>query len=514
MMTNTNGHQMSRQRDRGLMVSLLIVTVLAIGPYGAVAQTIDDLRSQNWHQWRGPEASGVSRTAAPPIEWSEDKNILWKVAIDGNGSSTPIIWEDRLFLLTAVDTGIVDPSLPRPEDQPERVFGIKYPNTTYRFVVLCLDRETGRERWRRTATQRVPHEGHHGDNSFASASPTTDGERLYCWFGSAGLFCYDLDGKRLWERDLGKAYMGASLGEGCSPVVHDGRLVIVRDQQRQSYIEVLDAKSGKTMWRADRDEPNAWATPLVIEYGGRTQVITAASKLVRSYDLHTGEIIWQCSGLTGNVIPSPVVENGVVYCMSGYQGYSLLALPLSATGDISRSDSTGWRMDRGTPYIPSPLLYDGTLWFTQSNQAILSCVDAQTGNRIIDRTRLNGLSNIYASPVGAKDRVYVTGRDGTTLVLQRSRELQVLATNHLDDEFDASPALAGNQLFLRGSSFLYCLSENSKRKIAPESLERARSQLQAAVEGGEIAGGVHLVVRDGDGIVEFELIPPAAEELK
>ena len=169
MMTNTNGHELSRQCGHGLVVSLLIVTILAIAPHGAVAQTLDDLRSQNWHQWRGPEASGASRTATPPIEWSEDKNILWKVAIDGNGSSTPIIWEDRIFLLTAVDTGIVDPSLPRPEDQPERVFGIKYPNTTYRFLVLCLDRETGRERWRRTATQRVPHEGHHGDSKIGRA---------------------------------------------------------------------------------------------------------------------------------------------------------------------------------------------------------------------------------------------------------------------------------------------------------------------------------------------------------
>lgn len=427
----------------------------------------DDLMSKNWHQWRGPEANGVSRTATPPIEWNEGKNLCWKVAVDGNGRSTPIIWEDQVFLLTAIDTGIVDPSLPRPEDQPERVFGIKYPNTTYRFVVLCLDRATGRERWRRTATERVLHEGHHGDNSFASASPTTDGERLYCWFGSAGLFCYDLDGDKLWERDLGRAYMEASLGEGCSPVVHDGKLVIVRDQQRQSYIEVMDAKSGETDWKADRDEPNAWATPRVIEYDGRTQVITAASNMVRSYDLHTGEIIWQCNGLTGNVIPSPVIEDDLVYCMSGYQGYSLLALPLSANGDISRSDAIVWRMDRATPYIPSPLLYDGMLYFTQSNQAILSCVDAQTGTRIIDRTRLDGLSNIYASPVAAKDRIYYTGRDGTTLVLQRSKQLKVLAMNHLDDEFDASPALAGNDLFLRGGRFLYCMSEDSSERSAP-----------------------------------------------
>lgn len=423
------------------------------------AQSFDQERSENWHQWRGPEANGVSRTATPPIRWSEEKNVQWKVPIDGQGSSTPIIWENKVFLLTAINTGKVDPSLPKPEDQPKRVFGITYPNTTYKFVVLCLDRRTGKELWRQTATERIPHEGHHGDADFASASPMTDGERLYCWFGSAGLFCYSLEGKRLWERDLGKAYMPASLGEGCSPVVHDGKLVIVRDHTRQSTIEVLDARTGATLWKENRDEGGAWATPRVLQHGGKTQVITAASNLVRSYDLNDGNIIWQCGGLTGNVIPAPVVEGDVVYCMSGYQGHALLALPLSATGDISNSDKILWSKRRATPYIPSPLLYDGMLYFNQSNQAILSCLDSKTGDAIISPSRLSGISRIYASPVGADGRVYIVGRNGTTLVLQRSNELEVIATNRLDDPIDASPALVGNQLFLRGGKSLYCISE-------------------------------------------------------
>jgi outer membrane protein assembly factor BamB len=416
-------------------------------------------RAEHWHQWRGPEASGVSRTARPPLEWSETKNIRWKVPIDGHGSSTPIIWGDRVFLLTAIDTGQVDPSLPRPEDQPKRVFGITHPNTSHQFVVLCLDRATGKERWRRIATEKVPHEGHHGDNNFASASPFTDGERLYCWFGSAGLFCYDLDGTKLWERDLGRVHMGASLGEGTSPVVHDDKLVLVRDHSRQSWIETLDAKTGKTLWRKERDEGNTWATPAVVAHGGRTQVITPGSNRIRSYDLHTGDILWQCGGLTGNPIPCPVVQDGVVYCMTGYQGHALLALPLSARGDISATDAILWKQDRGTPYIPSPLLYDGLLWFNQSNQNLLSCVDAQTGEVVIDRVRLPGVRNIYASPVGVAGRVYVVDRDGTTLVLKQARALTVLATNKLDDLFLSSPALAGGQLFLRGKNALYCIAE-------------------------------------------------------
>jgi len=424
------------------------------------AESFDRSKSKNWHQWRGPAANGVSKTAKPPIEWSEKKNIKWKIPVEGKGISTPIIWGDKVFLLTAINTGKVDPTLPKPEDQPKRIFGIKHPNTTYRFVVLCLDRETGKELWRRTATELIPHEGRHGDNDFASASPTTDGERLYCWFGSAGLFCYDLNGKKLWQRDLGKTRVGAFLGEGCSPVIHDGRLVIVRDHSRQSTIEVLDAKTGETQWKKNRDEGNAWATPRVVRHGGKTQIITTASKMIRSYDLHSGEIIWQCSGLTGNSIPAPVVEGDLVYCMTGYRGYSLLALPLSAQGDISGSKEIVWKKSRGTPYIPSPLLYDGMLYFSQSNQAILSCLDAKTGEAIIGPTRLSGVSNLYASPVGAGGRVYITGRNGTTLVLERSKKLKVLATNELDDGMNASAALAGNQIFLRGRKFLYCIAED------------------------------------------------------
>lgn len=444
--------------SRKTVLSLLSCVLVCLVGRETVAQPAGDA-ANNWHQWRGPEANGVSRTAKPPLRWSETRNIKWKVAIDGNGSSTPIVWGNKVFLLTAINTGIVDPSLPKPEDQPKRVFGIKYPNTKHRFVVLCLDRNTGKELWRQIATESIPHEGTHHDNVFASASPTTDGERLYCWFGSAGLYCYDLNGKKLWRRDLGRAYVGASLGEGCSPVVHDGKVVIVRDQARQSTIEVLDAKTGETRWKKNRDEPNAWATPRVIEHSGKTQVITAASNKVRSYDLENGDIIWQCSGLTGNVIPCPVVEGDVVYCMSGYEGYSLLALPLTERGDISSSDRILWSRSRGTPYIASPLLYNGMLYFNRSNNGILSCVDSRTGNTILERTRLPGISNVYASPVGADGRIYFTGRNGTTLVLRRSKELDVMATNKLDDVINSSPALAGNQLFLRGSKFFYCIAE-------------------------------------------------------
>ena len=435
----------------------LIAATLQLGQ--ALADSFEEAKPNNWHHWRGPDANGVSTTAKPPVQWSPTNNIQWKAPVEGNGSSTPIIWGNKLFVLTAINTGEVDPTLPRPEDQPKRMFGITHPNSSYEFIVLCLDRHTGKVLWRQTATKLIPHEGAHRDNNFASASPTTDGERLYCWFGSAGLFCYDLDGNKHWERNLGKIKMGASLGEGCSPVVHDGKIVIVRDHSRQSSIEVLNAKNGKSLWKVERHEKNAWATPAIVAHSGKTQVITTASGKVRSYDLDTGKVIWKCAGLTGNAIPCPVVEGDTVYCMTGYKGYSLMAIPLNAKGDITGSDKILWTKRRGTPYVPSPILYDGLLYFTQSNQALLSCVNAKSGKTYIDRTRLKGLTNVYASPVGADGRIYLNDRSGVTLVLKRSRELKVIAKNELGEQIVSSPALAGNQLFLRGRTHLYSITQ-------------------------------------------------------
>lgn len=433
-----------------LSLCLLLIAI----PIPAFGESFAD----NWHQWRGPDATGVSTTADPPVEWSEDENVKWKVAIEGQGTSTPIIWGNKVFVLTAINTGVKDPSIPDPEDQPKtNFFDIKQPNAQHAFVVLCLDRNTGKEIWRQTATTKIPHQGAHNDNDFAPASPTTDGKHLYCWFGSAGLFCFDLQGNKIWEKDLGEVKVGSSLGEGCSPVLHNGKIVIVRDHAGQSTIEVLDAKTGKELWKRKRDEGNAWATPRIIQHSGKTQVITAASGFVRSYDLDNGDIIWQCSGLTGNAIPCPVVEGDYVICMSGYQGYSAMAIPLTETGDISDSDKILWKKERGTPYIPSPLLYEGLLYYNQSNQSILTCLDSKTGEVVFGPERVGELSNIYASPVGAGGRVYLTGRNGNTLVLQRGPDYEVTALNKLDERFDASPAIAGNQLFLRGAKHLYCI---------------------------------------------------------
>jgi outer membrane protein assembly factor BamB len=442
-------------RYRGFVV-LAAALFQLIGGIG-VADDFQSQRRLNWHQWRGPDASGVAPAGNPPVEWSDTKNVKWKVEIPGLGKSSPIVWGDRIFLTTAINTGKVVEGAAKPEDQPERQFGIKFPNTMFRFVVLCLDRQTGKILWEKTAVQELPHEGHHGDNSHASASVFTDGRSLFVSFGSRGMYCYDLEGTLLWQKKLDNVSTRLSFGEASSPVAHGDTVVLTRDNETRSIILAMDAKTGETRWQALRDEPSAWATPLIVEHEGQTQVITNASRKVRSYDLATGNIVWECGGQVANVTPSPVLSGKNVICMSGYRGSAAFSIPLDARGDITGSETITWKFDRDTPYVPSPLLFDDMLYFNKLNNGILTCLDAQTGKPIIESTRLQGLSNIYASPVGAAGRVYFVGRDGTTLVLKRSDNVELLATNKLDDSIDASPAIVGTQMFLRGQKHLYCL---------------------------------------------------------
>lgn len=437
-----------------------ILTVVLSLHTAATVQADDDFAAasrQNWHQWRGPHATGVAPVGDPPIHWDDTRNVTWKTAIPGSGKSSPIVWEGKVFLTTAINTGQVVEGTVKPEDQPERPFGIKFPDTLFRFNVLCLDRETGDVLWERTATEALPHEGHHGDNSHASASPTTDGKRLYVSFGSRGLYCYDLEGALQWKRGLNNVSTRLSFGEASSPVVHGDVLILNRDNEGNSRILAFHAATGEPLWDAKRDEPSAWATPVVVEHNGRTQVITNASHRVRSYELSTGKLLWECGGQVSNVTPCPVILDDHVICMSGYRGSSAMSLPLDAEGDISGSARVAWKIGQDTPYVPSPLLYGNRLYFNKLNSAILTCLDAKTGQPILEATRLEGLSNVYASPVGCADRVYYVGRDGVTLVLKNSAPLEVLATNRMDDSFDASPAISGRQLFLRGREHLYCL---------------------------------------------------------
>jgi outer membrane protein assembly factor BamB len=299
------------------------------------------------------------------------------------------------------------------------------------------------------------------DGTWASSSPITDGQRVYASFDSSGLYAYDMNGVPLWQKQLGEKRMFADVGEsGSTPVLYDNRLVVVWDHQGESFVVALDARTGAELWRTRRDEVDSWATPLVVTLEGRAQVVTAAEKRVRSYGLETGRIVWESDGLTMNPIPSPVAGDGMVFAMSGFRGSKLLAVRLGdAKGDITRSGAIAWTLERDTPYVPSPMLYDGFLYFLKSNAGILSVLDARTGRPHYQLQRLEGISEIYASPVAAQGRVYLTSRDGTTLVIRHGATFAVLARNTLDDGFDASAALVEGDIYLRGYRYLYNIAE-------------------------------------------------------
>ena len=433
----------SRRALSALAAPLLIVTLRA-GQQPAAEQF--------WPQWRGPQATGASATATPPLEWSETKNIKWKVEIPGRGSASPVVWGDRLFVLTGVPVNA-------PADTAHAALGARL--VPHKFVVMAIDRRTGKTLWERVAREQAPHEATHPENgTWASSSAVTDGEHVIASFESEGLYAFDMNGKPVWQKDLGDKRMRNQFGEGSTPALHGNRLVVVWDHQGESFIVALDKRTGDELWRQKRDEIDSWATPLIVDEGGRAQVVTAGMNRVRSYDLETGELVWHAPGLTMNPIPSPVASNGLVYLTSGFRGNKLTAIRFTgAKGDLTGTDAIAWTLDRDTPYVPSPLLYGNIIYLLKTNTGILSAYDAASGKPHFQLQRLEHAPEVFASPVGAAGRVYITARDGVTVVIRNAPSFEVLAENHLSDGFDASAALSGADIYLRGYKYLYCISE-------------------------------------------------------
>ncbi len=436
----------------------LLPTLLACAaPLCAFAENAPADLLRAWAQWRGPLASGVAPHAQPPVEWSEQKNVRWKIPLPGKGHSSPIVVGDRVYLTTAVPVGENLP--PVYDTAPGAHDGVPV-TQRHQFIVLAVDRRDGRTAWRKVVREELPHEGGHNTGSQASNSPTTDGQRIYAFFGSRGLYCLDLKGEVLWEKDLGKMNTHHAHGEGSSPVLHGDTLVVCWDHEGESFLYAFDKLTGQQRWKVARDEKTSWSTPLIVESEGRAQVIVSATKRVRGYDLATGAQLWECAGLTDNVVSSPVFGGGLLITGNSYYQQAMLAIRLAgAKGDLTGTAAVVWQLRRMTPYVSSPLLYGDTLYFLRHNQNILVRLDPATGQPRGEPLRLDGIRDfIFASPVGAADRLYITARDGTTVVLRHDRENAPLAVNHLDDSFSASPALADGELYLRGERFLYCLA--------------------------------------------------------
>ncbi|TWU20341.1 outer membrane protein assembly factor BamB family protein [Bythopirellula polymerisocia] len=464
-------------------ITLLLLSLPSLLSAGELAPNFASERLSNWHQWRGPDADGLSPNGNPPLEWNESTNIKWKVEIPGSGSATPIVWDNRIIILTAVDTGLRPDSLferseANLEEETEspirrggrkgvrkggkagQVLSVPRPKTIHRFEILCLDRHTGEVLWQRTANEAVPHDGHHPTHGYASASPTTDGQKIIASFGSYGIYCYTFDGELLWDTDLGKMQTRRGFGEAISPVLYGDSVLVNWDHEGESFITCLNAKTGEERWRKARDEETTWGTPLIVEHNGVLQVVTNATGRTRSYDLANGELIWECGGQVKSPIPSPIAKKGIVYCMTGYLGYAVNAISLDSAGDITDSGELVWQFDKAAPYVASPLIYDDLLYFTKGETGILLCVDATTGEVVYGPKRLPDLGTIYCSLAGAAKKIYIADRDGNTLVIRHGREFHVLATNSLDESFSASPVIVDNDIFLRGQHHLYCISND------------------------------------------------------
>lgn len=435
-------HSIGRAAYCGSAESRMFSPVDGLAP---VAQSSPRKQSGNWASWRGPLGSGEA-IGSPPLDWSEKKNIKWKVAIPGHGASTPIVWGDRLYLTTAIEAG--------------KSNGGDAPAGTLDFRVLCLEREDGEVVWNKRVIQAVPHESVHGTASQASNSAVTDGRHIYAHFGSRGIYCLNLSGKVVWSKQLGKMTINHKFGEGSSPALAGNALIVNWDHDGDSFICALNKKTGKQIWRKDRDEGATWATPAITKINGTTIAIVPASGQSCAYNVKNGQIMWQVSGLTANVIPSPIVSDDVAYLMSGYKGTVLQAINLvGAKGALDSSKNILWTHNRQTSYVPSALLYGQYIYFLRNTNAVLSCLDIRNGTPAYEGQRIAGLRTIYASPVGANEHVYLLSRQGVTKVIKAGDSYQAVATNRLNDQFDASPVIIGDELYLRGHRSLYCIRE-------------------------------------------------------
>jgi outer membrane protein assembly factor BamB len=413
--------------------------------------------TNNWPEWRGLYNSGATSGGNTPVEFSETKNIKWKTEIPGKGHATPIVWGNQIIVQTAVatdkkpeKTGVVTAQNPMAASQTEFI---------HQFEVISIDKNTGKINWQTVVKEVLPVERTHELGSWASNSPCTDGENIYAYFGSRGLYCLDFNGNIKWERNFGQMEIVMSFGEGSSPALFKDKIFVQWDHQGKSYMYALNKKTGEEIWKVERDEITSWATPLVVEVNGKAQVITSATNKVRSYDAETGQIIWECTGMTKNVIPNPLYADGILYLMSGFRGNALKAVDLAkAKGDITGSSAILWEYNQDTPYTPSAVLMDGKLYFLKANNGTMTCLNAKDGKVLYSNQKLDGISNIFSSPTGNMDKIYVAAT-GIVDVVKAGSEFSLLSKNTLDDTFHASPVIVGNDLFLRGFTHLYCISE-------------------------------------------------------
>jgi outer membrane protein assembly factor BamB len=423
---------------------------------------------ENWPQFRGAQSLGVSANPNLPDTWSDTENVAWKTDVKGRGWSSPIVWGEKIFLTTVVNLGQAE------EPKKGLYFGgerTKPPESEHQWKVICLDLADGRVLWEQMPHQGVPTTSHHLKNSYASETPVTDGERVYAYFGNVGLFCYDLDGKLLWRKEIDPHKTRYGWGTAASPVVYQDRVYLVNDNDEESYLLALDAKTGEQVFRVEREEKSNWATPYIWKNSQRTEIVVPGTGRNRSYDLE-GRLLWELAPMSSITIATPYSDGDTLYVTSGYvmdKRKPVYAIRPGGSGDISlEGDATSnefivWSQPMAGPYNPSTLLY-GDLMYVLYDQGFFACFDARTGEEVYAKQRIPEGRAFTASPWAYNDKVFCLNEDGVTFVIPAGREFEILHTNKLadDDMCMGTPAIVGDKLLIRTSARLYCIQKGAK----------------------------------------------------
>jgi len=429
----------------------------------------------NWPRFRGAEGGVAADHPSLPDVWGPSQNIAWTINVPGRSWSSPVVWGDHIFITTAINTVDAETLLPvasyvsRSNGGTMTFMDVSKPSASHRWVVYDVDFQTGRIRWERTVRTGVPAKSRHLKNSYAAETPVTDGERVYAYFGDVGLFAFDMEGKPLWSKPMDAFEMQTGFGHAKSPVVDDRHVYVVNDNEEQSFIVAFDKRTGNQVWRTDRNEKSNWTTPLVWRNERRTEIVTAATGGVRSYDVN-GTLLWELSGMSTFAVPSPMTANGLLYIMSGYPANALrpvYAIRPGASGDISlKADETSnafivWADRTLGTFHPSPLVYRGCLYVLH-DRGFLTCSDAATGKPIYGRQRIStDTATFTASPWAYNGKVFALSEDGDTFVIQAGPEFKVLGKNSLDEMALATPAVARGSLIVRTASKLYRISKSN-----------------------------------------------------
>ena len=446
----------------GFTLTACLLAVAVLTPFSS-----DAAPKNNWTQWRGPEGNGISVETNLPAEWSDTKNIKWKVPIAGRGHSSPVVWDNRIFLTTDIEGEVVPGAKAVEHIDSGKPF--KHPDSVgadrkHSFKVLCIDRATGKTVWEKTAYEGTVYDDRHRKSSFASPTPATDGTYVFAYFGTEGLYCYDFNGKQIWKVMPGSiATFG--MGTGTSPVLFEDAVILQCDEDNgeKSFIVALDKKTGKELWKTPRKVQASWSTPLIVRYGQRTELITSGNELIISYDPKTGKELWRTKGHSSNAIATPLAGNGMVFVYAGFPVKKTLAITLGGSGDLSDTKSIVWQYEKGTAYVPSSILY-GEYLYLLSDRGIITCVEAKTGKLIYEGGRIPIPATFTASPVAFDGKILLTSEDGDTFVIKAGPKHEVIATNSIGEPVYASPAISDGMIFIRGERNLYCIDKEKARK--------------------------------------------------